>query len=286
MSAAQPPRRGAFTLIELLVVIAIIAILIGLLLPAVQKVRESAARMKCQNNLKQMALGWHNHHDSIGYFPTSGGSCCAGAGNRTANGSSFAIGVGQNWGWGYQLLPYIEQGNLWATTDANVVRGTPVQVYGCPTGGGSRKLDTGGASTFYGGNVGTYSNNGVLHRNDMGPVTIGMLTDGTTSTVMIGEKALSLQMAMAGVNDCNNNEGWIGNWDNDMLVRGDQAPKPDSTVTNTTYSFCGQPFGSPHTEGFNVALADGSVRLVPYSIDTTVLRNLCLRADGNVIPNY
>jgi prepilin-type N-terminal cleavage/methylation domain-containing protein/prepilin-type processing-associated H-X9-DG protein len=278
--------QKAFTLIELLVVIAIIAILIGLLLPAVQKVREAAARMKCQNNLKQMALGWHNHHDAIGYFPTSGGSCCAGAGNRTASGSSFAIGTSQNWGWGYQLLPYIEQGTLWANTDANLVRGTPVQVYGCPTGGGARKLDNGGATTFYGGNVGTYSNNGVLQRNDMGAVTLLMITDGTSSTIMIGEKALSLNMAMAGINDCNNNEGWIGNWDNDMLVRGDQAPKPDSTITNTTYSFCGQPFGSPHSEGFNVALADGSIRLIPYSIDTTVLKNLCLRADGNVIPNY
>jgi len=282
---AHSPRRG-FTLIELLVVIAIIAILIGLLLPAVQKVREAAARMQCQNNLKQMSIGWHNHHDAIGYFPTSGGACCAGGGNRTMVGGVPAIGVGQHWGWGYQLLPYIEQGNLWANTDSNLVRGTPVNVYACPTGGGARKLDTGGATSFYGANVGTYSNNGVLQRNDMGTVTISMLTDGTSQTIMLGEKALSIQMAMAGVNDCNNNEGWIGNWDNDMLVRGDQAPRADSSITNTTYGFCGQPFGSPHGSGFNVALGDGSIRHIPYTIDTTVLKNLGLRADGNPIPNY
>ena len=111
-------RRG-FTLIELLVVIAIIAILIGLLLPAVQKVREAAARSKCSNNLKQIGLAFQSYHDTTGYLPTAGTEV---PDDGTDNPPKNRV----DWGWAYEILPYIEQGQLQRVTNNATVRATPV----------------------------------------------------------------------------------------------------------------------------------------------------------------
>src|SRR5262247_80665 len=120
-------RRGGFTLIELLVVIAIIAVLIGLLLPAVQKVREAAARMKCSNNLKQLGLAMHSYHDTYNAFPR----------NYLQVGPNAWEALSAN----YFLLPYVEQTALFNQGQANITNwswmynnlmNTPLSVFQCP----------------------------------------------------------------------------------------------------------------------------------------------------------
>lgn len=144
-STGSQSRRG-FTLIELLVVIAIIAILIGLLLPAVQKVRSAAARMECQNNLKQLGIAMHAYHDSYRKFPR----------NYKQVGANAWEALSLN----YFLLPYVEQGNLYKMGQANITNwswmynnlmNTQLSVFICPsaTQGPSRAIGWGGPGTNY-----------------------------------------------------------------------------------------------------------------------------------------
>jgi prepilin-type N-terminal cleavage/methylation domain-containing protein len=168
--------RVGFTLIELLVVIAIIAILIGLLLPAVQKVREAAARLKCSNNLKQMVLATHDINDAFSYMPQSGWPWPRGS-TTLANSSTF-----------WSILPYIEQDNLFKslpTTQSSyfIGSGTPalVKVYICPSDA------TNSDGTGAGWNVGSYNVNGMVFDAGQYPSLASSFPDGTSNTVLFVE---------------------------------------------------------------------------------------------------
>jgi len=140
-------RRAAFTLIELLVVIAIIAILIGLLLPAVQKVREAAARMKCANNLKQIGLGLHNYESTYQSFPP--GFVSSVTGTWSGNGNDAVAESGPGWSFFALILPFIEQDNLYQTINQSLpisdpanaaARTTLVKTYRCPSDTGPTQM--------------------------------------------------------------------------------------------------------------------------------------------------
>lgn len=128
--AIYSSRRAAFTLVELLVVIAIIGMLVALLLPAVQAAREAVRRASCQNNLRQVALAVHMHHDALQHFPTSGNNgTIVRVGGRPAGARSEPF---QQAGTLYQILPYLEQQNGYEADDTTV-RGLKVPAYYCPT---------------------------------------------------------------------------------------------------------------------------------------------------------
>jgi prepilin-type N-terminal cleavage/methylation domain-containing protein/prepilin-type processing-associated H-X9-DG protein len=310
-------RRTAFTLIELLVVMAIIAVLIGLLLPAVQKVREAAARMKCQGNLKQLALALHQHHDVRGRFPL---------GAVWNNGQVYYSSPRS--GWNYSLFPYIEQDNLyrqlppsadqqqwypWFSAEATNPNG-PTRVvlntWLCPSDGGvllNQQLwgvfSLGNYHAFFGGmNLGEAVANQPNQRAAFG-INFGArfadITDGTSNTMVLGEYLRS-----QGASNDQRGMPW-----GDQPGYGQLCTQlsPNSNSPDFLYvGWCDHQPGlnlpcingdggpnnhvgarSRHHGGVNVALADGSVRFVSNSVDLlSVWRPLATIAGGEVIPSY
>ena len=318
----QRRTRSGFTLIELLVVIAIIAILIGLLLPAVQKVREAAARMQCQNNLKQLGLALHGHHDVLNRLPPG----CA------TDSPPFGIGVG-GWGssWKVFILPYIEQDNIFRRwvfsgssghSNANnmlLVNNITIKPYRCPSsvlpefgpnGTGFNQMFTSytgiaGASVdmpFITGGNGITSGSGSLFANSTVP--FAGFTDGLSNTIMVGEQSNHLigpnNLPVPGAPITSQGpHGWTMGAGNASvgIAYGDRTFNCTTvafSINQRGFSPAGGtsgntgsniPLSSNHTGGVNCLMGDGGVRFMNDTTVLLILQRMCNRDDGQVVPN-
>jgi prepilin-type N-terminal cleavage/methylation domain-containing protein len=337
---ARPRQARAFTLLEILVVIAVIAIVLGLLLPAVQKVRAAAARLSCTNNLKQIGLALHSHEGAFGYFPTAG-----------AESQAFGMtGVGlETMGWGYQILPFLEQENLhrigqqtgpwdWNPTIGRAMVEVPVKVFLCPSRANRVSLPSSWGAVFAmgdyagvmvewgfqwqailppdpnephtfqgiivkGGHV-RLDNPGLTQRYP--GVTVTGITDGTSNTIAIMEKAVSAQHYQPTATpywDWWEVPGWAfgADWPtmrlagNGIPLLGDTDPRPQWLYAAA--GNIGKPaefgFGSAHVGVVMAVFGDGSVRPVSRSVSSCgsaywsdascVLYHLGGRADGWIV---
>jgi prepilin-type N-terminal cleavage/methylation domain-containing protein len=275
-------HRPAYTLLELLVVVAIIAVAVGLLLPAVQRVREAASRARCMNNLKQVGIALHCHHDAAGALPS--GCSYRGAAEPHPHMS-----------WMTRLLPHLGQDALWGESlrayaqapffedpPHRAVLGTVLPVFICPSDGRASRpwqlsyLSV--ASTSYQGVAGTdrTSFDGLLFLNSR--VRFGDVADGASCTAAVGERPPSPDGSLG---------WWYAGWgmakdgSADLLlgVREMKVPAkypecppgPYRFVPGRTTNKCDSfHFWSPHPGGGHFLIADGSVRFMAYEADSVL----------------
>jgi prepilin-type N-terminal cleavage/methylation domain-containing protein len=313
----MPPVRRGLTLVELLVVIAILAILIGLLLPAVQRVREAAARASCANNVKQVALAWHLHSSTHGFYPTDGGSYALD--DQPQNGPIRFTSLGnpvpggfrtddQCASWLYQVLPFLEQENLWRQADAPSIRearrrilATPVKTYFCPSRSRPQTItllpDPSSpdhtwypirASNDYAANSGDFGkSNGVFGfaPGRSVPLTEAAVTDGLSNTLFVGERLIPRDFYLGPNGFTETGYAWDGGeslclgWA-PFTTPGPYTPLSDGDDRKNPRV---KRFGGPHPGGVVCGFGDGSARLVRFTVSPATWWNLCRRDDGNVV---
>ncbi len=319
-----PQARKAFTLIELLVVIAIIAILIGLLLPAVQKVREAAARTQCSNNLKQVGLAIFNHESALGYIPSS---------IRPAGVTALP-----RISWTIAALPYIEQDNLrknydttqsWGAATNLPVSSQKIKIFQCPSSPNPDRLDGDPQSNTWNivsitdyaavtsvatlaasgsnSNLGIVTGAGIMEKN--ATIKIANITDGTSNTLLVVESSGRPQIYRVGKPYGSPTTQQIngGGWARPASDLDFYSSTPDgSTVTGSCAVGCTNGFdyqaaggynnstfgteGSSapyafHTGGINALFGDGSVRFLRNSVSVQTFAALVTRNGGEVIGN-
>ena len=295
--------RPGFTLIELLVVIAIIAILIALLVPAVQKVREAAARTQSKNNLKQIGLGAHNHNDVHKYLPYNGRQLThvLSIANMNVKDSGSCL---------YQILPYVEQDSLYKMGDGTAVaadpavdlRRVPIAIYLCPgrnRGGGIAKSSTApGPYNDYAINCRiNWPNDGQHSANrDNNRVAIQHIRDGSMNTILFGHAYLR-------TTDYTSTSGsgwkesifyggyggtgrWAARFDDDSVGTGGVPAE----LLNTRHFLQDHPavnqqnrWGSPWAQGALFVFGDGHVQMISYAIDAPTFFRLVQPADGQPV---
>jgi prepilin-type N-terminal cleavage/methylation domain-containing protein/prepilin-type processing-associated H-X9-DG protein len=306
MCRSNQRYRGAFTLIELLVVIAITGVLIGLLLAAVQRVREVANRISCENNLKQIGLALQHHHDLFAVFPSNGGwdgsqtipsvsgtptviSTTLNSGRTTFNwgvGDPSRVPSEQTGSWAYAILPFVEQSNMHRERSWT----TGLKLYACPT---RRRADpqVAVASDEYGAYNGggwawgkiDYAANGLLIPNRPVTMRVAQIQDGTSNTILVGEKAMNRDNYTSGT--------WF--FDEPFFAGGSQGTQRFGKTLggkilvrdNRSDDFVDN-WGSAHPSRAQFLFADGSVRAIQYGTEQSTLKALMTPAGGEVIPDY